>query len=402
MTAHGTTLVVGPGDQFLSGVSYYTAQLSTALARDGRVGVLLLRRLCPRRLYPGWRRVGRTDGTLSYPGVSAFNGLDWYWFPSAIGAWRFYRSLRPSTVVLQWWTATAAHTYLAMAWLARRHGARVILELHEVQDVGEAAVPLAGRYARAGLRRLLRHTAAVVVHSAADRDLIRRRHPGLAAVPVEVIPHAPFGQYAEAYRRRAPVPSPPDHGEPVRLLVFGVIRPYKGHADLADALPILRRTGPDVHVTVVGEVWQGYREPLRRLAEALPPDRLTVVDRYVADHEVPGFFADAHVVVLPYRRSSASGPLHLAMSLGLPVVTTAVGGLAEASDGYSGAVLVPPQDPAALAVGIRAAVALIGHRHPDVHSWDRTADRFTALIHRLAGPAPAGEPTITVTTKDEE
>jgi hypothetical protein len=35
-------------------------------------------------------------------------------------------------------------------------------------------------------------------------------------------------------------------------------------------------------------------------------------------------------VVLPYHRSSASGPLHIAMSAGLPVVATAVSGLVEA------------------------------------------------------------------------
>jgi glycosyltransferase involved in cell wall biosynthesis len=111
---------------------------------------------------------------------------------------------------------------------------------------------------------------------------------------------------------------------------------------------------------VVGEVWQGYRQPLEELAATLPPDRLTVVDRYVADVEVPAFFAAAHLVVLPYRRSSASGPLHIAMSGGLPVVTTSVGGLVEATADHTGAVLVPPCDPAAHAEGIRSALPLMG------------------------------------------
>lgn len=101
-------------------------------------------------------------------------------------------------------------------------------------------------------------------------------------------------------------------------LIFGVVRPYKGYAALAAAVRLLTTSGLDIHVSVVGEVWQGYREPLEELAAILPPDRLTVVDRCVADAEVPAFFAAAHLVVLPYRRSSASGPLHIAMSCGLP------------------------------------------------------------------------------------
>jgi glycosyltransferase involved in cell wall biosynthesis len=149
---------------------------------------------------------------------------------------------------------------------------------------------------------------------------------------------------------------------------------------LAEAVGLLLASGLDVHVSVVGEVWQGYREPLDRLAALLPVERLTIVDRYVSDAEVPGFFTDTHVVVLPYHRSSASGPLHLAMGLGLPVVTTSVGGLVEATAGYTGAVLVQPHDPAALASGIRAALPLVGMSHEDPHSWLNTAERFTTLL----------------------
>ncbi len=136
-------------------------------------------------------------------------------------------------------------------------------------------------------------------------------------------------------------------------------------------------------MTVVGEVWQGYREPLDELATILRPDRLTVVDRYVADDEVAGFFSAADLVVLPYRRASASGPLHIAMSSGLPVVTTSVGGLVEAAAGYTGAVMVPPDDPAALADGIRSALPLIGTAHADPHSWARSADRYADLLDRI-------------------
>jgi glycosyltransferase involved in cell wall biosynthesis len=133
----------------------------------------------------------------------------------------------------------------------------------------------------------------------------------------------------------------------------------------------------------VGEVWQGYRQPLEDLAAILPTDRLTIVDRYVADDEVPGFFAAADLVVLPYRRSSASGPLLTAMACGLPVVTTSVGGLVEATAGYTGAVLVPPGDPAALADGIRSALPLIGTVHADPYSWGQAAERYAALLGRI-------------------
>ncbi len=388
---HSAALVVGPGDRFLSGVSYYTALLTSALAERGPVATLLLRRLCPRAFYPGRARVGSTDGTLPLPRVPVFDGLDWFWGSSALAAWRFWRRIRPSAVILQWWTATVLHSYLALAWLAKRAGARLVVEFHEVQDVGEARLPLVRHYTRAGMRLLLSRTDAVVVHSEFDRLALRDIYPQLADLPIEVIPHGPYADYTPLSRnadtsgldgtefRR----HPPRPGEPVRLLIFGVVRPYKGHTELAAAARLLTMSGLDIHVSVVGEVWQGYREPLEELAAILPADRLSVVDRYVTDAEVSAFFAAAHLVVLPYRRSSASGPLHIAMSCGLPVVTTSVGGLVEATAGYTGAVLVPPGDPAALAEGIRTALPLLGRTHVDPHSWTRSGERYEALLDRI-------------------
>jgi len=375
-------LIVGPGDRFLSGVSYITALLTSAMAERGPVAALLLRRLCPRVFYPGRARVGRTDGALSLPDVPVFNGLDWFWGPSALGAWRFWRRNRPSVLILHWWTATVLHSYLALAWLAKRAGAQVVIEFHEAQDVGEASLPLVGRYTRAGMRLLLSNVDAVAVHSEFDRLALRDTYPQLADLPSEVVPIGPFGNHVP--HGDAPVSfesKGPD--EPVRLLIFGVVRPYKGHAELAEAVRLLTLSGLNIHVTVVGEVWQGYRQPLDELAAILPPDRLTVVDRFVADEEVPAYFAAADLLVLPYRRSSASGPLLTAMAWGLPVVTTAVGGLVEASAGYTGAVLVPPCDPAALADGIRAALPLIGTTHADPNSWARSAERYASLFGRI-------------------
>jgi len=220
------------------------------------------------------------------------------------------------------------------------------------------------------------------VHSEFDRLALRDTYPQLADLPSEVVPIGPFGNHVPHGDAPASFESKgPD--EPVRLLIFGVVRPYKGHAELAEAVRLLTLSGLNIHVTVVGEVWQGYRQPLDELAAILPPDRLTVVDRFVADEEVPAYFAAADLLVLPYRRSSASGPLLTAMAWGLPVVTTAVGGLVEASAGYTGAVLVPPCDPAALADGIRAALPLIGTTHADPNSWARSAERYASLFGRI-------------------
>jgi len=92
--------------------------------------------------------------------------------------------------------------------------------------------------------------------------------------------------------------------------------------------------------------------------------------------------ARADIAVLPYLRSSASGPLHVAMSCGLPVVVSDLPTLAEAAAGYTGAVLVPPADPKALAAGIERARRLTGRRHADARSWTDTVAGYDDLLAR--------------------
>ena len=375
-------LVVGSGTRFLSGISYYTWHLSSALAERHQVSVILMRRLLPARLYPGRDRVGATLTPLRYDGFArSFDGVDWFWLPSMIRAVRFLRAERPDVVVFQWWTAAVGHSYVALAWAARRRGAEVVIELHETQDTGEARMKPVATYGRWILRRLLARASGVVVHSSFDREQVEGFAP--PHVPLAVIPHGPYDHHAPTpgvARRDAP-------DDAWNILYFGTIRPYKG---LEHAVEAFDRLPDDVAarswLTVVGETWEGWDRPLELLAASARRDRTTVVNRYVDDDELTGWLAGADLVVLPYLRSSASGPLHTVMHAGLPVIVTAVGGLIEAAEGYDGATLVPPGDPDAIAAAIEQVVGGGDKdtRFDDPQSWERTAERYDALMATMA------------------
>ena len=111
--------------------------------------------------------------------------------------------------------------------------------------------------------------------------------------------------------------------------------------------------------------------------------RMTLVNRYVTDEELDSYMSGADAVVLPYTRSSLSGPLHVAMGYGLPVVMTETGGNVEGSAGYGGLVLVPPSDSAALAEGLRKLPGLVGKAYEHPRSWGNTAQALDQLLGRL-------------------
>ena len=382
--------VVGSGTEFLSGISYYTYHLASCLSETRPTSAVLMRRLVPRALYPGASRVGAPITELATADVvPTFDGVDWYSPRSVVRAGRFLGRRRPDVVTFQWWTGAVLPAYLYLARRARRWGAKVVIEFHEDQDTGESALPLVGRVVRPGLRHLIRRADAFVVHSEWDRERLCAKF-GLPAERVRVVLHGPYamaGSLADA-----PKPSTAPAG-PVRILFFGTIRPYKGLEDLVDAFDLLARdAGTDWRLVVVGETWEGWTLPADKIAASPHCGDIEFVNRYVTDVELRAHLDRADVVVLPYTRSSASGPLHIVMQRGLPVIVTRVGGLTEAAGAYTGASFVPPAEPGAIAAALAAWLPGRGARHEDPHSWDATRRAYDALVaDLLAPPDTAGE-----------
>lgn len=373
--------IAGSGARFLSGISYYTLRLANQLAESHDVSVVLMRRLLPRFLYPGHKRVGKPLTKLTYaPSVSVFDGVDWYWLPSIFRALAFLIESKPDVMVFQWWTGTVLHSYLALALIARLLGSRIIIEFHEVLDTAELKMLPARVYVGLLVPWLIRLTDGFVIHSDYDRIQLSRKYR-LGDLPHVVCSHGPYDHHQGDGNAPPIRPAPPAC---FNILFFGVIRPFKGLEDLITAFNAIPESEIEGYwLTVIGEVWEGWTLPEELIAQSPYRDRITFVDRYMTDEELAGYLAGADAVALPYHRSSASGPLHTTMSCGLPVIVTHVGGLTEAAANYEGAVLIPPKDPAALRDAIVRARALRGQRFADPHSWAATARHYNHLFTLL-------------------
>ncbi|WP_152531624.1 glycosyltransferase family 4 protein [Mycobacterium sp. UM_CSW] len=376
-------MLVGPGARFLSAVGYHNAAIANAFARRGdSVSALLIRELCPRRFYPGRDRVG-TYGpeALHLEGIPTCEGLDWYWGASIFRSIRFLLRRRPKVVLLQWWAALTAHSYLMVALMARLIGAPVVLEMHETTDVGEAAVPFVTSYARVVMRLLARLVSGVVVHSKSDIDVMQQFYPCLRRLPFSVVFPGPLedvgdGESAAKKRVRS-------EGDPVRFLFFGVIRPYKGIDELAEAFSMLMRDGVRAHLTVAGEPWGGTEEALQTIRDT-GAENHEIILGFLPEDQVRDLFETTDVIVVPYRRASASGPVNLAMEAGLPLVTTKVTALQEACENYGGVVFADVGDPVGLRDAMLRSMTKVGTRFDNPHSWDANVDCYADFFRELA------------------
>lgn len=382
-------VVVGAGTRFLSAMSYYTIRLANALNRRFVVAAIPMRQLLPTFLYPGRSRVGSVATKLEYDStIEVLEGVDWFWGPSLLRDLNALRKFKPEVVIFEWWTGTVLHSYLAIALVAKLLGASIIVEFHEVLDTSEDRIPIVRIWVRALGWPFFRMASGFVIHSDADREPLEERYR-LRGRPCELIPHGPFDHHVSAQssdgpQHRACREAPQ---ETVNLLYFGIIRPYKGVADLIEAFGLLDDDEVEHYwLTIVGEIWEGWDLLAKKIGSSPHRQRITLVNRFVDDDEVAAYFAGADAVVLPYHRSSASGPAQVAMSSGLPLVITSVGGLPAAVAEYEGAVLVPPHDATALRDAILQLPKLCGQAYKDPHSWDRTISRFTGLMERLDPP----------------
>jgi glycosyltransferase involved in cell wall biosynthesis len=150
-----------------------------------------------------------------------------------------------------------------------------------------------------------------------------------------------------------------------------------------------------------------HNEARRWARELGCADRLHVAGR-VSDDELVALYRRATLVVVPSRYEGFGLPAAEAMACGTPVVASAAGALPELLATGGGGVLVPPEDPEALAKAIsslaeqpearRALAARAPARIEAAYSWPRVAARTAEVYAELAGSARRGRPDSTTTS----
>ena len=127
--------------------------------------------------------------------VTVCNGIDWWWGLSLVRALKFLHAQRPKVLVLEWWTAATLHTYLILAIAARACGGRVVVEMHELQDPGEASMTIMRSYGRWGLHVLLHLSHGCIVHSKSDWLMLEAGY-GCLNTRIAIAAHGPYDQYS--------------------------------------------------------------------------------------------------------------------------------------------------------------------------------------------------------------
>ncbi len=178
-----------------------------------------------------------------------------------------------------------------------------------------------------------------------------------------------------------------EFGIPAGAPLIGVIarlEAEKGHRFLLDAWPAVLGQTPDAWLLVVGEGSEA--DALRAQAAALPRAagrRIVFTGRR---EDISSLTAELRISVLPSLREAQGISILEAMARRRPVVASAVGGIPEVITSGVDGLLVPPEDPAALAEAIGCLLGDPSARERIGEAGYRTvAERYSidAQVHRI-------------------
>jgi glycosyltransferase involved in cell wall biosynthesis len=283
--------------------------------------------------------------TVPYERLSAPRDID----PAL--AWRVRRATRGADVV---------HTHLVHADVYGALGARRLVSTKHNDDPFRAG---AFRY----VERALAHRAARVIAITHALARFQIERVGLPREKVEVI-HYGLDELPQAWGANPPDPVPPDARV---LLCVCRLEPQKG-VDVA--IRALREL-PGAWLVVLGE------GPQRAELEQLAEERVYMPGRVP---DVAAWLRRADVLVHPVRWEGFGLAVLEAMLAGVPVVASDVSSMPELV-GDAG-ILVPPDDPAALAAAVHGIPAGLGERGRAralaEFNVARMADRTLAVYER--------------------
>jgi glycosyltransferase involved in cell wall biosynthesis len=137
----------------------------------------------------------------------------------------------------------------------------------------------------------------------------------------------PEGSYKTVYptplseKEESIVREASDAPEGLRLLHLGRLYPYKG---LEELISVFREWPGDHTLTLAGKpIDEAYAAMLRKATEM--DSRIRFIPGFVSETDLPAYYANADVAVLPFINIENSGSVIMAMGYGKPVLAPAIG-----------------------------------------------------------------------------
>lgn len=264
--------------------------------------------------------------------------------------------------------------------VARMLGLRIVVSAHDVGSfrAGES---------QGILSRLYKASDSIVAYSARGQEKLMATF-GVPAGKVFVVPHGNYVGFLPPLPDRSAAKAAFGYtNDDFIVLFFGQLKRVKRLDLLLKAAALVRSRGGDrIRLLVAGSAADSDMAALQRLiADENLSDIAQLHARYIPNEDLPQYLATADLAVLPYDNIYQSGVVLLAMTHGVPVLTSDIPGMLEVVDHGRTGLTFKAGDADDLAYTLLAA---------ERGAWDLAdlsaqASRYVATQHSWANCAQA-------------
>ena len=342
MNKNKTIVIISPSKKYLGGIYHFTIKTALELKKYLNVKVISFKKQYPKFLYPGNQR----EENLSVLKIEdEYAILKWYDYFSWKNAFKIVKN-HANIIYIPWWTITLAMPFLYLAKISKKHGIKVIIEFHNLfdHDAGKIKKFLSSFI----IRKIVNFSDLCILHTKENskklKNLIKHNVNSI------ILSLGPLNFFSNIDNPNEIYEIYGLNKDKKYILMFGVVRKYKGLEYAIEAMKFLnRREYSDYQLLVVGEIWINLRKVKNLIDKYGLKDKIIFINKFIPDSHILLFFKISEIIIYPYINATQSGSLNFAFNAKKPIIATRVGGFKEILIDQVNGLLIPPQDSLKLA-----------------------------------------------------
>jgi len=360
---------------FRGGIAQFNANLYKELKKKHNVIPFTFKRQYPAFFFPGKTQyITANDHAVpidSIPVLDTINPLSYL-----ISAEKIAKA-EPDVLIMKYWMTYFALSLGTVAGYLKKRGCKVI-------SIPDNVIPHERRFFDRPLTTwFLKQNSGFLVMSESVKNDLLSLYPDARFI---LKSHPLYNHFGKKTDRRHSINQLELNPEKKTLLFFGLIREYKGLDLLIAAMSLLDES---YQLIIAGESYGDFWKYRQAINSSPACSRIKVLNRYIADNEVPQLFSSADLLVIPYRSATQSGVISIAYHFDVPVLATDVGGLKESIErAQTGLVCLPTVE--SLSEGIqkffssdRDVFVTNIEKEKKALSWETFAEALTGFIETL-------------------
>ena len=274
MNKNKTIAIITPSKKYPGGIYQFTIKTALELKKYCNVIVISFKKQYPKFLYPG---NPKELNLVNLNIEDEYSILKWYDYFSWKKAFKIVKN-HAKIIYIPYWTIILAIPFLYLAKISKKHGIKVIIELHNLfdHDAGKINKFLSSFL----INRIVKYSDLCIVHTKENSKKLKNivKHD----VNAMILPLGPLNDLKYLENPNEIYELYGLNKKKKYILMFGIVRKYKGLEYAIKAMKFLNKKDyTDYQLLVVGEIWINLRKEKGLIYKYGLENKIIFIDKFI-------------------------------------------------------------------------------------------------------------------------